>query len=515
MPKHTRVVHAAKVPAIIIPSRRLYNADLASRLKTKRQTGTGLNIATFWASDVHNLGSYVFAASLFALGLRGWQLLLSVLVGSLLVQFLSHLIAKPSQLTGVPFPVACRLSFGVYGASVPTLIRAAITTLWYGFQTYLASVALSVLLLKSFPELAAYASHSHTVLGLSTLGHVCWFVVWTLQVVASWNEWAALKRIGPWSGPLMAASMTALALWVAWKAGAASAHGFALGLRETNGQRTDAAATLGQMVSAVGLVVSAFASAMLRVGDSACNVRTYTAVKRGNLFGISLSFGMLALLAVTSSAGVYPLLGVITHSPLETLAQLDAGTLGIFCVVLFVSANVSLSVTTHASSVGLDAAAVGVLPINRRGGRVLAALAAWLLTPWNWFDSPRAIFASLDMIGALAGPVIAILIVDFYGVKAQRVKLDAMYSESVKGRYWYQRGVNWLAMRALCSGLLLGLALCIVSRCFADAIILRAVAHFAWLVGALAGGVVYYVSAADEEPLAIAPSQVMRARQLL
>jgi NCS1 family nucleobase:cation symporter-1 len=513
MPKHTSVVvHVAKAPVIPSQSRRLYNADLASRLKTKRQTGTSLKLATFWASDVHNLGSYVIAASLFALGLRGWQMLLSVLIGSLLVQFLSHLIAKPSQLTGVPFPVACRLSFGVYGASVPTLIRAAITTLWYGFQTYLASVALRVLLLKLFPELSPYAAQSHAVLGLSPLGHVCWGVVWSLQVVASWNEWSALKRVSPWSGPTIAASMTALALWIAWKTGA---HDLVLGLRETNGQHLDAGATLGQMASALGLVVSAFAGAMLRVGDSACNVRSYAAAKRGNLFGIPLSFASLALLAVATSTGAFPLLGVFTHSPLETLARLDAGTVGLFCALLFMSANMSLSVTTYASSVGLDAAAAAALPINRRGGRVLAAIAAWLLTPWNWFDSPRAIFASLDVIGALAGPVIAILIVDFYGAKAQRVKLDALYSESAKGRYWYQQGVNWLAMRALCSGLVSGLVLCLSSRWFVDAAILRGAAHFAWLVGALVGGIVYYVGAADEEPLVLTPSQVMRVRQLL
>jgi nucleobase:cation symporter-1, NCS1 family len=50
-------------------SDRLYNEDLAP---LKNQTWGAYNIFAFWMSDVHSVGGYVFAGSLFALGLTSW-----------------------------------------------------------------------------------------------------------------------------------------------------------------------------------------------------------------------------------------------------------------------------------------------------------------------------------------------------------------------------------------------------------------------------------------------------------
>ena len=38
-----------------------------------------------WMSDVHSVGGYLFAASLFALGLAGWQVLVCLIVGIVIV----------------------------------------------------------------------------------------------------------------------------------------------------------------------------------------------------------------------------------------------------------------------------------------------------------------------------------------------------------------------------------------------------------------------------------------------
>ena len=133
---------------------RLTNEDLAPLGK---QSWTSYNIFAFWMSDVHSVGGYVTAGSLFALGLASWQVLIALLVGITIVYFLCNLVAKPSQVTGVPYPVICRSVFGVLGANIPAIIRGLIAVAWYGIQTFLASAALDVVLLKLFPGLAPYA----------------------------------------------------------------------------------------------------------------------------------------------------------------------------------------------------------------------------------------------------------------------------------------------------------------------------------------------------------------------
>src|ERR1700751_3233287 len=99
---------------------KLYNHDLAP---VKEQTWKAYNIFAFWMSDVHSVGGYVFAGSLFALGLTSWQVLLSLLIGIVIVNVFCNLVAKPSQATGTPYPVVCRVSFGVLGANIPAMIR--------------------------------------------------------------------------------------------------------------------------------------------------------------------------------------------------------------------------------------------------------------------------------------------------------------------------------------------------------------------------------------------------------
>ncbi|MFT4021831.1 MAG: cytosine permease, partial [Acinetobacter sp.] len=103
--------------ALIKPSydTQLTNTDLAP---LKKQTWGAYNIFAFWMSDVHSVGGYVMAGSLFALGLNSWQVLISLLIGIIIVQFFTNLIAKPSQQSSTPYPVICRMTFGVLGANV-------------------------------------------------------------------------------------------------------------------------------------------------------------------------------------------------------------------------------------------------------------------------------------------------------------------------------------------------------------------------------------------------------------
>ena len=70
-------------------------------------------------SDVHSVGGYVTAGSLFALGLAGWQVLIALLVGIIIVHFFCNLVAKPTQTTGVPYPVITARSSGSWAPTSP------------------------------------------------------------------------------------------------------------------------------------------------------------------------------------------------------------------------------------------------------------------------------------------------------------------------------------------------------------------------------------------------------------
>src|ERR1700678_4686286 len=100
------------VPTTAIPGAHptLYNHDLAPTAPEGRTWGA-FSLFAMWMSDVHSVGGYTFAASLFFLRLTGWQVLISMLVGILAVYFLINLIGRPSLRYGIPFPVMARVSF--------------------------------------------------------------------------------------------------------------------------------------------------------------------------------------------------------------------------------------------------------------------------------------------------------------------------------------------------------------------------------------------------------------------
>ena len=138
--------HSNVTPVVAVPDAdvRLYNHDLAPVAPAGRSWGI-FSIFAMWMSDVHSVGGYTFAASLFFLGLTGWEVLLAMTVGIVAVYFLMNLIGRPSLKYGTPFPVVARMAFGVMGANLAAGIRGIVGIVWYGVQTYFASKAVQVL----------------------------------------------------------------------------------------------------------------------------------------------------------------------------------------------------------------------------------------------------------------------------------------------------------------------------------------------------------------------------------
>jgi NCS1 family nucleobase:cation symporter-1 len=106
-------------------SGKVFVHDLAPTAPAGRTWGV-FSLFAMWMSDVHSVGGYTFAASLFFLGLTGWQVLISMIVGITAVYALMNLIGKPSQKYGIPYPVVARISFGVMGANLDAVTRGVV-----------------------------------------------------------------------------------------------------------------------------------------------------------------------------------------------------------------------------------------------------------------------------------------------------------------------------------------------------------------------------------------------------
>lgn len=454
-------------------SDRLHNEDLAP---LKDKNWNWYNIFAFWMSDVHSVGGYVFAGSLFALGLTSWQVLVSLIVGICLVNVLCNLVAKPSQMAGVPYPVACRMSFGVFGANVPAIIRGLIAVAWYGIQTFLASSALTIVLLRFFPGLGSLADDSF--MGLSHLGWMGFMIMWWLQALVFWHGMEAIKKFIDWAGPAVYVVMFILAGWIVWKAGP---ENISLNLGDVKYSGWE---SFGMMLVAIALVVSYFSGPMLNFGDFSRYGRSFEDVKRGNFWGLPINFLAFSVVTVITTSGTLPVFGELITDPIETVSRIDNTTAAVLGAFTFVTATIGINIVANFVSPAFDFANVAPRHISFRTGGFIAAVGSIFITPWNLFNAPEVIHYTLDMLAAFIGPLFGILLVDFYLIRKQKIVVDDLYSDQPGKTYWYKNGWNPRAVVALIPSVVVGVAITLSGNLM--------LANFNWFIGCAMGSVFYY-----------------------
>ncbi|KAI1710738.1 permease for cytosine/purine, uracil, thiamine, allantoin domain-containing protein [Ditylenchus destructor] len=414
---------------------KLYNEDLKP---LKNQTWTSYNIFAVWMSDVHSIAGYLTAGSLFSLRLASWQVLIALLIGIMIVHFCCNLSAKPCQVTAVPYPVINRAIFGIRGANIPAFLRGSIAIAWYGVQTYLASKALVLVLLKFWPALATVNDvENYGFVGLSLLGWVAFIILWSAQAAVFWKGMEAVKRFVDWAGPAVYVAMLAQAVYLVWKAGWSN-----LGFNLSAGKPLEFWESIPVMMSAIALVVSYFSGPMLNFGDFSRYAKSWDAVKCGNIWGLPVNFFFFSMLTVVSTSATKPLFGELITDPIEVMDRIDHPIATILGGLTFVVATVGINIVANFISPAFDFSNLAPQYISWRSGGMITAIGSILLTPWNWYNNPAAIHYALGVLGALIGPLHGILIAGYYISSKQKVWVADMYSTRTDGRYWFSHGVN-------------------------------------------------------------------------
>jgi NCS1 family nucleobase:cation symporter-1 len=459
---------------------RLANEDLAP---LKKQSWTSYNIFAFWMSDVHSVGGYVTAGSLFALGLASWQVLVALLVGICIVMVFTNLVAKPSQVTGVPYPVINRAIFGVLGANIPAIIRGLIAVAWYGVQTFLASEALIIIFLKFWPEsVNLYNVETSGFLGLSALGWICYAILWVAQAAVFWNGMETIRRFIDFAGPAVYVVMIVLAVYLVSQAGWEN-----ISIDLSSGPPLGFWSTVSVMLGAIALVVSYFSGPMLNFGDFARYGKSFAAVKKGNWLGLPLNFLFFSLLTVITASATAPVFGRLITDPIQTVEEIDTAFAILLGGLTFLIATIGINIVANFISPAFDFSNVAPQKISWRMGGMIAAVGSVLLTPWNWYGNADAIHYSLGILGALIGPLFGILIAGYYLVARQRIWVDEMFTMRETGRYWYRKGFNPNAVWATVIGGVPAIASVILPKLLLDsgatAINATWIGNYSWFLG--------------------------------
>ena len=464
-----------------IPERTaLVNADLTPTTTDTAKWRTW-DLFCLWMTSAHSIGSYGFAVGMLALGLTGWQTMVALFVGVLMLWGGSNLIGIAGQKVGVPFPVFARGAFGVFGANIPALLRALVAIFWYGIQTYLASTALIVLLLRVAPGLQSLTVHQF--LGLSTLGWISFLVLWAVQLAIISYGMNIVRRASDFAGPVVWIGMIALAIWILSKADWSIDFGARAGSALSGGK------TVAAFIGVAFLMVSFMAGPLVNYADFARFSPSKKAIVRGNAWGIPFNETAFVVISIVVSLATLKVYGKVLSDPVELVAHIHNDTLVIIAAAVFAITTVGINVVLNFVSPSYDISNTAPKYISFRTGGVITAVLSILVMPWKLWENQNFIVYFLGGVGALMGPVFGILVVDYYLVRRQRTVVEDLYSESPQGIYHYARGFNPRALSALVIAGVVGVLVALVPHS-------QSVTALSWPIGAVLGaGIMYALSA--------------------
>lgn len=465
------------------PSPGLYNEDLAPA--RDRRWGA-FSIFNVWTSDVHSLWGYYLAASLFLLCGSFTNFLIAIGLSSLVIFALMNLIGYAGEKTGVPYPVLARASFGIWGANLAALVRAVVACFWYGAQTAAASGALVALLVRN-DSFLSFHQNVH-FLGHSGLEVICYVVIWALQLLIIQRGMETVRKFQDWAGPAVWIAMLVLAVGLCVKAGGFSFdHQIPM---EVLLDKTKDAGVSGQPGSfwalmAVGATwITYFAALYLNFCDFSRYAKNKDAVRKGNLWGLPVNLIAFSLVAGVTTLAAYKVHGEVLLHPEEISAKFDSWVLALLAALTFAVATLGINVVANFVSAAFDISNVFPKRIDFKKGGYIAALIALVLYPFAPWEGGAAHF--VNAIGATMGPLLGIILVDYYLVAKGNINVPALYQEH--GQYRYEGGWNINALVATGVG-------CVFSTILPNFTTLLPPwwGTYGWFFGVVIGGATYLV----------------------
>ena len=440
-------------------------------------------IFNIWANDVQSLFGYSLVASLFiSFGVGGWTAFAALIVAGLFVMWMVNLSGAAGEKYGIPYPVLARASLGTSGAKLPAVLRATVAVFWYGVQVYFASTALA-LLIRSITGAGGGAEF----LGLSGIDWVSFVVVWAFHIVIFWRGMNWVETFLNIAGPFVYLVMIGLVI-VLWQ--------------RSDGQLLSATATIFAnpegtfwtefkgFIAIVGTMVAYFAAVMINFSDFSRYAKDKPTMIIGNLAGLPFNMILFSALALLTTGGAAVVFGEAIINPTEIVERTDSVLLGIIAAITFFAATVGINLVANFIPAVNGIANLSPEKISfRKAGLITSIFALVIGGFWNSFISQFGISGFVNTLGATLAPIFGIMIVDYYFHRNEQLDEDDLYNME-SGRYHYDNGWNNAAVKAFGLAAVFSVATVWVPW-------LAFLSGYAWVIGAVLGGVIYNAMAKD------------------
>jgi len=476
----------------------LSNEDLAPTPEQSR-TWTLWHFAALWVGMAVCIPTYTMASGLINEGMSWKEAIACVALGNTIVLVPMILNAHAGTRYGIPFPVFARASFGVLGANVPAVLRALVACGWFGIQTWIGGQALWQLLVAAAPGVEGPLTSAgfKAALGIQPGEALGFAVFWAINFYYILRGTESIRFLQSWAAPFLIVMGLVLLGWAYVRAG-----GFGPMLSQPS--KLD-----GRFweVFAPGLtaMVGFWATLSLNIPDFTRYARTQRDQAYGQALGLPGTMVLFSFIGVAVTSATPIIFGETIWDPVKLLGRVGGAAVMAVAMLGLSVATLSTNLAANVVSPANDFSNLAPSRISARTGGIITAVIGALILPWKLIETSQGyIFVWLVGYSALLGPIGGIMIADYFLVRKKHLDVDQLYQRG--GVYEYSNGVNWKAMIAMGIAVLINLPgfLAEAVPSLKDAVpgAFKTIYSYAWFVGVLVAGGIYYALMGQAKPAA-------------
>lgn len=378
-----------------------------------------------WIGDGVNLGNMTLGASLIVAGVATLNVFQTFVAAMIAIGIISVIFAINDRFgyrTGIPYVVQLRMSFGIKGSIISSFLRGVPAIVWYGFQSWVGATALN--------EIVKVLSNG----SLDSIP-VCFILLQAVQIVLSLYGFHAIKWV-----ETLASVVIMLAL----------VYVFTLLLNSHSTAITDnwvnAKGTWGLPFFAFIMVfLGNYAAIFLSAGDYSRELKSGMSDKKRSMlyfFPIVIAYGFVLTIgammaAATGISNPVKAFAVIVDNPYITVF------VSAFIVIGAVAVNMVANIVPPAYVISL------VTKLKYKASVVITGLLALCSFPWLLVQdsSAQGLNTFILIYSAFLGPIVAIMLVEYYILRKQKVDTAELYLDN--GSF---KGYNPSALLAMLIG---------------------------------------------------------------
>ena len=437
-----------------------------------------------WISIIICFMSYISTSRMMAQGMVWWQIVLTVFFATIIVLIPIVLNSHAGAKYGLSSPVLLRISFGVYGAKLPVLLRAIVACLWFGLQTRITASIVYSIINGAYPELSDFFPID--VMGLNYLEFFCYFLVLFLSLLVIYGKMKSVRNVCAISAPILVLLMILFIVLMHKTSGNWSSI---ITKRSTLSSPSD---FLRVFFLSFSILIIYWVPLSINISD----FTRYAKSQRDHILGQSLSLPIVmtlfAFLVVVITLSTFTIFGRYVWDPAEILANLNNPIFVVLAVIGILISGVIINVVVNLVAGGMAFSSLAPKKISFKGGALITAIVGTLIIPKKFSSY---IYFWLITYSAILIPILGIMLCDYFLIRRSAINPADLYD--TKGVYRYNKGVNYRAIIALIIGILPSLPAVLFQMNFFSKFplkeFLNSLYPFSFFIGFFLSLIIYYI----------------------